>query len=262
MIAALAIAGCAGQKNASEGISKRELAQIKHYPKTPTVRILLMSDTAGALVDVKGPYNVYDPRTGKKIESDFSASSYYMYPTTEGIKWGSEFPGTYQLLIVPDSPNTSTLIQGTEYRGIIYAYQIKGTIGFVNEVSLDDYAESAVSDLTDGKVMDKEALAALAIAARSDAWFLSEHSRSKYWDIKASDVGYRGAGILRRDNTFLEAMRETSGMVIPLDHSIDWFERKSAPVNEIQNQALDGKHARGILNSYFPNAKVIILDRE
>ncbi len=131
-----------------------QLLSMKHRPLGPTIKVMIQQDVEGALVEVKGSYNVYDPGTGKKLETCFAPSSYYMHPTTDGLKWGAEFPDMFQLLIVPDSPKTTILVQGIEYHGMVYAYQADGAIGFVNEVTLDDYTRSIVGTLCQGQDLD------------------------------------------------------------------------------------------------------------
>jgi len=232
---------------------------IKHYPKVPTIKVMLLNDVDGALVEVKGAYNVYDPKTLKKIESSFSSSSYYMYPTTDGLKWGAEYPGIYQILLVPDRPETTTLVQGIEYRGMLYCYQIEGTIGFVNEVTIDDWAESMVALLTQDKPLEKEVFSALAIASRTDAMYRIKHGVSKYWDVKADQVNYHGFAITRNDKPFLDAMRETKGMVLDTIALVDWFNGKPIPLADLQKQALEGKTAKGMLSGFFDQKKILVL---
>jgi hypothetical protein len=244
----------------TEGEARIQL--IKHHPKGPTIKVLVLQDVEGALVEVKGPYNVYDPNTGKKLETAFSGSSYYMHPTTDGIKWGSEFPGVFQVLIVPDNAKTTFLLQGVEYHGMLYCYQADGTIGYVNELTIDDYADSLVACITQEKVLDKEAFAALAIAARADALYKIKHGASKFWHVKGSLVNYIGAACTRTDRPFLDAMKETQGMVLDLNQQIGWFNNNPVPITEIQQQAIDGKTAKAILRSYFPDSSISISKSE
>lgn len=237
--------------------AESRLENIKHRLKGPTVKVLLLQDVEGALVEVKGAYNVYDPRTGKKLDSAFSSSSYYLHPTTDGIKWGQEFPGIFQIMIVPDNSETAVLVRGIEYHGMIYAYQIDGTIGFVNEVSLDQYADALVATLCQGKVSEPEAIAALTIAARSDALYRSQHGKTKYWDIQASQIDYQGSALTRHDKAYKEALQATSKMVLKVSQPIAWFaEGGSAPLEEIEAKAKEGKDARAILQDYFPDCRI------
>jgi len=262
-LAAFALLAMSGMAHADK-VQKR-LQELKHRPKGPTIKVLLQHDIEGALVEVKGSYNLYDPRTGRKLETAFSSSSYYLYPTKDGIKWGAEFPGIFQVLLVPDSPKTSVLVAGIEYYGMVYAYQIDGTIGFVNELSIDDYADSILSSQVRSQIMNPEAIAALAIACRSDALYKSRHPTTKYWDVKASQVGYQGCALSSKEPTFQKAMQTTSRMILGKGQNVNWFSGKSvaAPLDEIEKLASDGKKdARAILQHYFPGTSIEVCDNK
>ena len=223
-----------------------EVFQAKNCPKGPTLKILVLDDVEGALVEVKGAYNLYDPKTGKKRSSAFSSSSYFMQPTLDGIKWGTENPGVFQVTIVPDSPNSTILVHGIEYKGMVTAYQIEGAISFVNELSIDDYAASIVSERCQDKPMSKEAISALLIAARTDAMYLSQHGKTKYWDVRAQEVGYQGSAVCRHDKAFLDAAQQTARMIISTPQQVAWI-KGELPLEEIQKKAEAGKDARAIL---------------
>ena len=246
----------------AESKSVMSLEAITSQALSPTIKVLVLQDVEGALVEVKGAYNIYDPHTGKKLESVFTSSAYYMHPTTDGIKWGTEFPGIYQLLLVPDSPKTTILVHGIEYRGAVYAYQMDGTIGFVNEVSLDEYANSVVSSMCQGQNVEPEAIAALAIACRTDALFKSRNGKTKYWDVKASQVCYHGAAAVSLDKPAADALQMTNKMVMQNAKPIAWFNGSTlaAPMQDIQAKAAEGRDAKAILWSFFPNDKIVLTD--
>jgi stage II sporulation protein D len=244
--------------------AKGEVANIencKPFQNEPTIKVLVLQDVEGALVEVKGAYNVYDPRTGKKLDSAFTSSSYYMYPTKDGLKWGEEFPGVYQVVIVPDSPKTTILVHGIEYNGAVYAYQVDGAIGFVNEVPVEEYTRSIVASLVQDQKVDAEAVAALAIACRTDAMYKKAHGKTKYWDIKASQTGYQGASSVCLDKGFFDALKMTAGMTMKNITSLSWFSQSTptAPVAEIHAKAENGKDARAILSQYFPDNSITLV---
>jgi stage II sporulation protein D len=251
----------------AEDLSKdavSRLIEIRERFDGPTIRIQLFDDVEGTQVEVKGRYNVFDPKTGKKADSAFLASNYYMYPTVDGIKWGAEFPGLYQVLIVPDKTETTVLVGGTEYRGMAYLYQIQGTLAAVNEVSLEDFVTSILSSHIPSYVTEKEAIAALAIALRSEALRQMTFSKSPYWDVKAGTFGYRGFSIERHDAPFIDAMRSSKAMVLMKGDdvvNVKWFAagEAMAPFHEIQNWAKDGYDARAILEKLFPDSKIVLL---
>ncbi len=251
---------------------KREklYTKVEHLPKRPLIRVEMMTDAEGAMIEVKGAHNIYDPRTGKKLESAYAGSSYYMYPTAEGLKWGQEFPGMFQLLLVPDLASTSIFLAGTQLRGMLSCYQMEGSIGFVNELSIEDFINSIASSEIPQSTHSKEALAALAIILRGDALYQSKHPANKqFWDIKADDCGYKGYAVLRQDISFIDAMKNTDGMVlarfaegetsslVEITHfSKENIAKRAA---ECEQLATQGKDAKEILQEMFPNYRIILI---
>lgn len=248
-----------------EGVERLE--EVRERFQAPTVRVQLFRGVEGALVEVKGGYNVYDPRTGKKLDSAYFSSSYYMNPTVDGLKWGQEFPGVFQLLLVPDKTNTTLLVGGTEYRGMAYLYQIKGSLNAVNELSIDDFVASLLSTHIPQEITDKEALAALAIALRTETLNWMAQGKTPYWDLKAETVGYLGSSIERHDTPFMEALKSTRGLVVKNAKSPDlvnirWFAlgETMAPVQDMVKASQDGKDARAILEKLLGNVQIVKIE--
>src|SRR3972149_3128324 len=66
-----------------------------------SIKVLLQKNNTEALLEVKGGYNIFDPKDGTKISSAFTGKRYIVRTTNTGIKWGEEFLGIHQLYIVP-----------------------------------------------------------------------------------------------------------------------------------------------------------------
>jgi hypothetical protein len=268
--ALLAVSSVAQAPVYSEPTREKVCSKISHLPHEPLIRVEMLSDVEGAVVEVKGSHNIYDPRTGKKLESAYAGSSYYMYPLVDGMKWGAEFPGVFQLLLVPDSQSTSIFLAGKQLKGMLACYQVEGTIGFVNELSVEDFVESLIGADVPQAIKEREALAALAIMLRTDALYQTRNPKnSKYWDVKAHSCGYNGYAFVRQDEPFVEAMKATKDMVLvsPTDNaafgvepilsfSKDAIARRADECEELAKQ---GKDAKAILNQLFPKARVALV---
>lgn len=234
--------------------------------RQPAIKVQLFKDKEGALIEVKGPYNVFDPKTGKKIDICFMPASYYMYPTTDGLKWGQEFPGVYQVLIAPDKKEATVVVAGTEYRGKSYLYQIQGAIGAVNEVSIEDFVVSVLSSHVPAEVTSQDALEAIAIVLRTEVYNCLNQGSNQFWDIKASSFNYQGYAVERRDDPFLDAIASTRGMILRNAKSeqspaIRWFQegKTAAPVKKIDSLANEGKDAKEILSQVCPGTIITII---
>ena len=240
----------------------------KDLPKTPAIKVQVLEKVQGALIEVKGPYNVYDPKSGRKLDMAFQPSSYYMYPTSDGIKWGQEFPGVYQLLIVPDAPDVTTVVGGREYQGVIAAYQFDGFLGIVNEVSIDDFTASILSAKLRQETLSEEMLAAIAIACRTDAAFHAVYGTKEYWDVQAGQFNYEGYGVVRQDIPFTRAMKSTKGMVLVKETSrgkgvfqVDWLEKNNQlPFDAIWEVYEEGDDAKALLAKLFPETQIVLID--
>jgi len=180
----------------------------------PTIRVLLTTDRREIDVGVNGPYILYDPRTGQSI----SSTRHYGYrsvmkPMVDGISWGEEFPGVHQFLIVPKSSSTTIMVDGREYHGMLYIYEIDDKLSVVNRVPLEDYLTSVLSTRFE-MATPEELLSAVAITERTNAYFLADNPRNSYWSINAQEVGYNGIRRTIESDAISQAVRSSRHMVM------------------------------------------------
>lgn len=244
------------------------LTRVLHMPEEPSCKVLLAKDQKSIQVEVKGSHNIYDPYTGKKLDAAFASSSYPMTPTTDGIRWGQEFPGVYQIVVIPDEEATGITVNGVTYAGVVAFYQVDDRLAAVNWVSLDDFTSSLMgSNFLPRDAYQKETIAAYAIALRTLAFQNMMTSESPFFDIKADECGYQGKSVIRVDYPFVEAMKATKRIImngnaqaVVSRKSIEEL-RQKMPSNDVEALAKDGKDARLILHKYFPEAILNIAER-
>ncbi len=160
-------------------------------PEPPTIRILILHDVEGANLQIRGRYSLYDPYTNSHISSRFAGKSRYIQAVSDGLKWGESFPGLYQIKIEPDDDLTLTTINGYDYEGLVYIYDIGGTISIVNQIPIEDYVRSILSNYQNQN-LEPEVLAALAIVIRTNAYVQSTNPKNTYWAVEAQKVGFQG----------------------------------------------------------------------
>lgn len=169
-----------------------------HFSKAsnrqPTIKPLLVHDKIGVILEVKGKYKIVDPHTGKHISTRFTGKRKFIQATKEGLKWGEEFPGVHQLLIVPDEKLTTTIVDGIEYPGLIFVYDVDGMISVVNQVPVEQFLSHSLSQYQKQQ-MPEEALAAVVIAARTTAYYYAENPKTEYWSVEAQQLGYQGVAV-------------------------------------------------------------------
>ena len=232
------------------------------------IRVLIVHNVDAAVVRVKGKYNVFDPHKNSKIGSYFIGKSNLLQPLSSGIKWGEEFPGVFQITIIPDDPNITTVVDGMEYKGNLYVYDIGGRISIVNEVDIEDYVSSMLGLAID-KEMPEEALAAAAIAARTQAYRAAVTAPNPFWHVEAEQSKYQGNGVAGRFKEVEKAIASTRYMVMSqtgtYDRTVTPVAVQIIPTGKVTNSlsleeaevlAQKGNNAAKILNQTFPNTTI------
>jgi stage II sporulation protein D len=247
---------------------------VKQRP--PVVKVLALHDLSGAVLEVRGPYKIINPHTHTHISTRFVGKRKLLEALPEGLKWGEEFPGVYQLLLVPDSPETVMSVDGAEFRGLLYIYDIGGTISIVNEVDIEDYLKTILTPKY-LETLPQESLAAYAIAARTNAYFLSLNPKNNYWHIDGRQVGYNGWNSMNPKSPMMAALRQTRYMVMSTTGTYEGYvtpfvlQWETIPVggpvkdkprigkislHDAEEQAKKGDHAAQILSKAFPGVMI------
>ena len=240
-------------------------------PKILSIKVLVAKEVKALSLEVTGKYNIYDPFLGSRLGTRYLGKSATIESVSDGIRWGEVFPGVYQIVIVPDSPATTTIINGVEYKGSVFVYQVEGSLDIVNEVPVEDYVNSILSTQFTGGTPD-EALAALAIAARTDACHAALKYKDRFWHVEANKVGYEGHAVTSRDSGIAEVMQSTRNLVLSRTRAFDgtvtpfrthcleteYGESKHSSWSLDQAEALahKGENAAQILNAFFPETTV------
>lgn len=255
-----ATVACGVLEAANPSNSKKVVKTTVEY-QPAAIRALIVRDSGGCFLEVHGRYNVIDPYNGKPLSSRFSSKSHYVQPVADGIKWGETFPGIYQLKIVPDNPETTISVNGIEYKGEMIVYQVEGKLNIVNEVDVDDYIHSQISSAHKDHIegMSSESMAALVIAARSDAHYKLGRSQSPYFDVVADQEGYEGHAATTPGSHLAQVVEKSRTMIL-CDHSgapistrglaKGWDHKKA---NQLASQGMIASH---ILNQLYPKACV------
>ncbi|MBJ7449722.1 MAG: SpoIID/LytB domain-containing protein [Parachlamydiales bacterium] len=195
----------------------RALAELaKNPPKEiavmPSLKILLDKETSEAFVEVKGGYKIYDPRTGQQLGRGLLGKSFNVEAMPTGIKWGEEFPGIYQVAIIPAS-GTAFKVNGVPFKGSLLVYQIGHHLSLVNEVSVEDYVKSTLAASIDTS-FPQEVICALAIAARTEAYYKRMTTQEAFWQLDADEIGYSGMPNAKDSVKINEAVDTTRYLVM------------------------------------------------
>lgn len=236
----------------------------------PTVKILLLHDRPGVVVEVKGKYRLYDPINFSYLSTRYIGKRKFIQSLSDGLQWGEEFPGLHQLMIVPDSQDVTTIVDGIEYRGSIYVYDVEGDVGIVNEVEIEDYLQSALANVHEP--LPQEALAAMAIAARTHAYYYANNPQSPFWALDGSKVGYNGYAVTNLNSPIAQAIIATRYMVMSRSNEEGFAEpfpaqlgtsgpgvASTVSLSDAGDMARNGQHAAQILQKAFTGTSIVLM---
>lgn len=245
------------------------------------IKVLITHNKTQAQLNIEGKYRIFDPHTNKHISTRLLGKNQIIQSVHDGLKWGEEFPALHQLEFVPGDPNTTISVDGILYKGNIYVYDIGGSISLVNELPVEDFVYSVLA-ITPVIQQPGEVQAALAIAARTHAYFLRQNPKSPFWDIEAGQSGYRGMAQETAYPILQRAIKNTKDMVLSLSGKfegtikpfpIEWdyignsqakpkAMKSLVSVSDANNLAKQGEHADAILKKAFPQASLHLISNE
>ena len=225
-------------------------------PLGPKIHVLLEKDAPSALVEAKGSYRVIRTDTSKNLSFGTMGKRFVMQAMQHGLRWGEEYPDVYQIAIIPTSRSTRLSVNGIQYKGVISVYHTKGNrIAIINEVPIEDYLKSTLAVKYDNADLSEEAMAALAIMERTEAYNKALVRTSRPWDVVAREAGYFGSGAAQLKNVET-SVNSTRYMVLESLKEGGTIQNPHFPVARAQALAQKGMDAQKILKSVFPSAKI------
>lgn len=245
----------------------------KEQDRGNIIRVRIMHEVPQLQLEIQGSYLLMNPDDNAILSRRIHGKSGTLQPLLTGLKWGEEFPGLYQIKIIPTQSDTEIRLNGRPYTGNLTIYDVGNVLSVVNDLFVEDYVADLLTHSVSGEE-PAEALAALAIAARSTAFYQAQHPRNPYWDIDGSTVGYPAPTDFALSPAAMtaaqQALRATRYMVLIDPTSVnDAFYAPwaiEAPPSEgnkkvallTQKAAVEGAnkglHAAQILHATFPTA--------
>jgi stage II sporulation protein D len=184
-------------------------------PMAPrNIQVLLENDVDGALLEVKGPYYIFNPHDGSRVSSGLLGKRFMIHELEDGLKWGEEFPGVHQIYIKPRSSETTIFINGVQYAGSVAIYGVKNRINIVNDIDIESYIKATLTAqfLTP---LEPEVMSALAILARTNAYYYANKADpSSFWHIAAEDANYQGSALVVSHSPVDKAVESTRHLIL------------------------------------------------
>jgi stage II sporulation protein D len=185
----------------------QEVVQPRH------LQVLLTKEATEALVEVRGPYTLFNPESGAKVASGLLGKRFLVRELDSGLKWGEEFLGIHQLYLHPNSSKTVILVNGVQHQGGIVIYGVSGVVNIVNDLDIEAYVKSILSSHFTSS-MEPEVLSALAILIRTDAYYRATQSDQSFWHVQAQEVSYPGVALTSFEPPIEKAVESTKHLLL------------------------------------------------
>lgn len=224
----------------------------------PKIKVLLAKDAPSAMVEAKGNFCVVRKDTGAVLSHGSTGKRFVMHALQDGLRWGEEYPDVYQILVIPQSSDTVIYVNGIQYKGAVAVYHVRDNrVTIVNEVAIEDYIKSILA-LQFEAPFSKEAMAALAISARTEAYarMMSAKGSLRPWDVTAEDAGYYGFGVTLQPNGVDEAVDLTKFMVMESTTQEGLLQNTKLIPAKAEELAKHGFDAQKILKLTFSHIKI------
>lgn len=177
------------------------------------IQILLEKEIDGALLEVQGPYYIFNPENGNQISSGASGKRFMIHETDNGLKWGEEFPGVHQIYIKPKN-NESLFVNGIQYDGAIAVYGFGHTVNIVNDIAIESFVKSMLA-MQMQNTLEPEVVSAMAILARTDAYYCVLNAPMFcYWHLNAKDISFQGSALIGENSPIQNAVENTRHLIL------------------------------------------------
>lgn len=223
---------------------KVEKSEVK-TSNEPTIRVVIADSVPSVILESNGPYSVINKETGELLSLGSLGKRYAVYMLKEGLRWGEEFVDIYSIQVTPKGDDPMLYVDGMQYKGAVTLYgREDGTLLVVNEVPLEDYVKSTLSAQINN-VLSKEALAAMAISARTVAYKSVLENKNNLYDVTARETAYFGHGVTKKKSNVESAVEATCHIVMSGDGKVPT--RIPLNVEEASSLASQGLNAKEIL---------------
>lgn len=224
----------------------------------PTMKVLIAKDVRGVLLEARGPYKVIKKKNGELLSYGTSGKRFVAHALSEGLRWSEEYPGTYEVMVVPTSASTTLYVDGYQYKGSMTFFSSKrGAITVINEVALEDFVKGSLSAKLNEET-NPEAAQALAIVERTNGYsriYRRGNASSSLWDATAKEVNYFGMGLISKSVD--EAVCKTAHVVIQENGGAP-LEVVELSLKQAKTLADGGLDAKRILRKVCPQITTLI----
>lgn len=181
--------------------------------KPETIRVHVKTTDSGALIETRGTYKVIEPFSEEVLGSSAHADRHWMEVLSDKLRFGNKETTHTQIALVPQEKSASLLIDGIQYRGVMVACAVNGSLYFINELPVEEFICASLSK-TLKEPLPEATMHALAIVERTRAVSAVEANSGKNWHTAAENFGYVGYGNTLRKIGIEEALKATRSFIL------------------------------------------------
>lgn len=189
---------------------------LSYRSKPTTLKVLIEENVHSSVVEVRGRYTVFNPLDGTQISSSSFGKRAPLLAHEFGIQWNEKFPGIHHIRIIPGDSQSSILINGIQYKGSLDVYASEGKIDLVNEIDVENFLKSTLTLQFPEPILE-EAMNAIAIVARTNAYALIGKKSHTLWHVAAQESGYQGYALTQTKNYVDKAVDMTRRAILTFE---------------------------------------------
>lgn len=181
--------------------------------KPATLKVLLIHGVDKVFIEAKGRYSVFNLSNNLLLDSGIFGKKGELCLVDGGIKWGEHHPKIHHIRIVPGDSQSTVLVDGIEYKGCLDIRTVGATFTIINEVDVESYLSSTLS----AKFIEKlpsELAEALAITARTNAYYFLNDAKDAAWHVSAEKVGYQGYALTFQKPSLERSIEKTRHIIM------------------------------------------------
>ncbi len=209
--------------------AKHQTSDISQISKPATLRVVVAKMVPTAFLEVKGSHHIYNALDGSILSRGMLNKRHAVVAGEFGLNWGEKIPGVYQMRIVPLDSQTRILINGVQYKGCLEIHAHEDKFNVISEVDVENFLKTTLPSYFD-KALDPELMNAVAILARTHAYYIAAKNKDKDFDLDGTTFDYQGS-LLSSHVDYIDHAVETTR------HAMLTFKGKPFPASWTQDSA-------------------------
>ncbi|MFS8563248.1 MAG: hypothetical protein LVR00_02515 [Rhabdochlamydiaceae bacterium] len=206
-----------------------QTSDVSQISKPATLRVVVAKEVPSAFLEVKGSHHIYNALDGSILSRGMLNKKHAVIAEEFGLNWGAKIPGIYQMRVVPLDGKTRILVNGIQYKGCLEIHAHEGKVNVISEVDVENFRKTTLPSYFD-KALNPELMNAVAIVARTHAYYIAAKNKKKPFDLDGTTFDYQN-NVLASHLDYIDAAVDTTR------HAMLTFKGKPFPASWTQDSA-------------------------